>query len=245
MSEFIQFDDVTPIVFLPENLPFEDAREKLREGLQDQKAVLSGKTGRLQLGSRSIQLFDLRRFLKFFLDEFGFEITGLYTTPSVVHQFAERELKLKLFFPSAEPSVQTDVPVTADTSPPAPATSSDLVEEKNGRRTLSIRRTLRSGHSVRFDGDVVVYGDVNPGAQVEAAGDIVILGALKGMAHAGAAGDNKAFIFGFELQPTQLRIERKIAIAPQRDKLQSAAPEIATISEDRIVIDKYRTSFFR
>lgn len=40
---------------------------------------------------------------------------------------------------------------------------------------LMIRRTLRSGQTIHHDGPVVVYGDVNDGAEIVAAGDVLIL----------------------------------------------------------------------
>jgi septum site-determining protein MinC len=112
--------------------------------------------------------------------------------------------------------------------------------DDGSRRTQAVHRTLRSGASVRFDGDVYVYGDVNPGAQVVATGNIVVLGALKGVAHAGAAGDEKSFILAFELRPTQLRIARKIAIPPARAAGGELAPELATVVDGQVQIEPYK-----
>lgn len=108
-----------------------------------------------------------------------------------------------------------------------------------GRRTLSLHRTLRSGASVRFDGDVFVFGDVNPGAQIIASGNVVVLGTLKGLAHAGATGDEESFVFAFDLRPTQIRIGRKIAIPPEEDS-RPDEPELARLVDEQIVIDPYR-----
>lgn len=111
----------------------------------------------------------------------------------------------------------------------------------DGQRTLTLRRTLRSGAVVRFDGDLIVFGDVNPGAHVVATGNIVVLGALKGMAHAGAAGAEDSFILALHLRPTQLRIARRIAIAPERpDTGAVALPEMASVIDGQIVIEAYK-----
>lgn len=72
--------------------------------------------------------------------------------------------------------------------------------------TLYLRKTLRSGQKVVFGGNVVLLGDLNPGAQIEADGDIIILGNLRGTVHAGAEGDRKATVITSSLRPTQLRI---------------------------------------
>lgn len=55
--------------------------------------------------------------------------------------------------------------------------------EEPGIPGVMIRRTLRSGRTVHSRGHVVVYGDVNPGAQIIATGDIIIWGKLRGTAH--------------------------------------------------------------
>ncbi|MCB9686941.1 MAG: septum site-determining protein MinC [Alphaproteobacteria bacterium] len=132
--------------------------------------------------------------------------------------------------PSPAPEVRN---VPSATPGPAPA-------REEGKRTQVIHRTLRSGNVVRFDGDLFVFGDVNPGAQVVATGNITVLGALKGMAHAGAAGDETSFILAFDLRPTQLRIGRKIAIPPERRSGADLHPEIAAVVDEQIVLEAYQ-----
>ena len=122
---------------------------------------------------------------------------------------------------------------------PAPSEDDDSGGVR-GRRTLTVERTLRSGHSVRFEGDIIVMGDVNPGAQVIASGNVMIFGALKGLAHAGATGDDEAFILAFDLRPTQLRIARKIAIPPERAADARVETEVARIVGDHVVIQPYQ-----
>ncbi|TNE43705.1 MAG: hypothetical protein EP343_33305 [Deltaproteobacteria bacterium] len=75
-------------------------------------------------------------------------------------------------------------------------------------------RNCRSGTSLSFEGDVVIFGDLNAGAEVKATGDIIVLGSLLGVAHAGCKGDTEARIFANDLSPTQLRLAHQIAIAP-------------------------------
>jgi septum site-determining protein MinC len=113
-------------------------------------------------------------------------------------------------------------------------------DAEGGRRHLSVRRTLRSGVTVRYDGDVTVYGDVNPGAQIRAGGNVVVLGRLRGVVHAGSHGNEEAFILAFELAPTQLRIGKHIAIAPASAGSGEFNPEIAQVSGDTILIEPYR-----
>ena len=72
--------------------------------------------------------------------------------------------------------------------------------------TLYLRKTLRSGQKVVFAGNVVLLGDLNPGAAIEADGDIIVMGQLRGTVHAGAEGDLSSSIITSSLRPTQLRI---------------------------------------
>ena len=102
-------------------------------------------------------------------------------------------------------------------------------------RSLVIRKTLRSGQYIRFPGDVVVMGGVNPGAEIVADGDIYVFGTLRGIAHAGAAGDKSALVVALRLVPTQLRIADVISRSPDNSTLPDQ-PEYAYISDQRIMI---------
>lgn len=76
----------------------------------------------------------------------------------------------------------------------------------DGENAVLIRKTLRSGTSIKYPGHVLVEGDVNPGAEILAGGSIYIWGKLRGSAHAGIEGSEKEVICALELNPAQLRI---------------------------------------
>ncbi len=123
--------------------------------------------------------------------------------------------------------------------------ASDEADADLGGRTLTIQHTLRSGACVRFGGDVTIFGDVNPGAQIIAGGNIVVLGALKGMAHAGTR-DDRAIILAFDLRPTQLRIGKVIGVVPGADPDKagrSFLPELASVVDGHIAVEPYRGKF--
>ena len=103
-----------------------------------------------------------------------------------------------------------------------------------------IRHTLRSGQVERFlEGNIIVLGDVNPGAEVIATGDIIVLGVLRGVAHAGALGDTSSVIIALNLVPTQLRIGHFITRAPSGRQGISQKAEIARVSEKAIIVEEY------
>lgn len=96
------------------------------------------------------------------------------------------------------------------------------------------KRSLRSGQKITLDGHVLLWGDVNPGAEIVATGIILVLGALRGLAHAGATGDERAWVLALRLQPTQLRIADCITRAPAEKPRE---PEIAQIRSGVIVCE--------
>lgn len=53
---------------------------------------------------------------------------------------------------------------------------------------------IRSGQQLYFDGDLIVQGTVNPGAEVLATGDVHVYGVLRGRVLAGIKGDESAVI---------------------------------------------------
>ena len=106
-------------------------------------------------------------------------------------------------------------------------------------QTLLVRRTIRSGQRIEYDGNVVIMGDVNAGAVVTCSGDIIVLGALRGLAHAGAEGNTSAIVMAFRLQPTQLRIAHVISRAPDEATPRPEGPEVARVRNDMIQIEAY------
>ncbi|HDQ70696.1 MAG TPA: septum site-determining protein MinC [Chloroflexi bacterium] len=113
-------------------------------------------------------------------------------------------------------------------------------EDKEEHRAdgLVVRRTLRSGQSLRHPGNVVIIGDVNPGAEVVAGGDIVIWGRVQGVVHAGALGDDRAVICALDLAPMQLRIANHIARSPD-ERHRQPWPEMASVRDEQIVAEPW------
>jgi len=107
--------------------------------------------------------------------------------------------------------------------------------------TVLYEKSLRSGQNVSFDGNVVILGDVNAGAEVVATGHILIMGTLRGMVHAGAMGDEEATVTALRFAPTQLRIASHITRPPDDgDDLSNKQPETARIKDDAVVIEEYQ-----
>ncbi|MFO8060936.1 MAG: septum site-determining protein MinC [Bacillota bacterium] len=108
-------------------------------------------------------------------------------------------------------------------------------------RARVVRRTLHSGQSISHNGNVIVVGDVNPGAEVVAAGDVFILGRLRGIVHAGAGGHHSAVVVAFRMEPIQLRIGEVITRSPA-GRQESNLPEVARLQDGVIVVEEYHPS---
>jgi len=106
--------------------------------------------------------------------------------------------------------------------------------------TVMICRHLRSGQKFFTRGNVVILGDINPGAEIIAGGNILVMGALRGMAHAGAMGDEKSVIAAYRLNPTQIRIAKHITRPPDGERIVINNPEIARIKAGKVVIEKLK-----
>ncbi|GBF34888.1 septum site-determining protein MinC [Desulfocucumis palustris] len=115
----------------------------------------------------------------------------------------------------------------------------DTIGDEN---TILIKRTLRSGQRLHYDGNVVVMGDVNPGAEIVASGNVIIMGQLRGVVHAGASGNEKAIVMSFRLAPTQLRIANHITRPPDGDSPETGHPEIASIKNGVVTIEPFHAS---
>jgi len=125
-------------------------------------------------------------------------------------------------------------------------TSSKNTSEIN-KKNLSFSKThfhqgtVRSGEYLESPEDLLILGDVNPGAKVSAEGNIIIWGRLLGIAHAGSKGNSKATISALQLSPVQLRIAKKVARGP-KEKPQLGLAEQARIDAEEIIIFPLETT---
>lgn len=111
--------------------------------------------------------------------------------------------------------------------------------ESDDEHTKFHKKTLRSGQLLKSEGNVVIIGDVNPGAEVVAKGNIFVMGSVKGIVHAGAEGNREAVVVALNLVPTQLRIADIITRAPDENVKANYIPEVAYIRDNRIFIEEF------
>lgn len=102
--------------------------------------------------------------------------------------------------------------------------TADLKEEK----VAIISHTLRSGQYINFDGSVVILGDINEGAEVNASKNIYVFGIVRGIINAG----EKVISLGF--QPLRMSIGKKMLEVTPGDK-SYRKPRIAELENGEIV----------
>jgi septum formation inhibitor MinC len=112
-----------------------------------------------------------------------------------------------------------------------------------------IYSTLRSGQRVESEHSIVVFGDVNSGAEIISGGDIIVLGCLRGVAHAGAYDESGGgrVIFALKLQASQLRIGSVISRGEGSGRFEGSGrdaglglPELARVDGTSIVVEGYQ-----
>jgi len=119
--------------------------------------------------------------------------------------------------------------------------SKDVIEPVEGvseEKALWIQHTLRSGTRIEFLGNVIVFGDVNPGAEIMAAGSVLVWGRLRGLVHAGANGNEEAVVGALEFSPMQLRIAGKIAVSPKKNS--KGKLEIAKLKDGNLIAEPWK-----
>ena len=111
--------------------------------------------------------------------------------------------------------------------------------EEPAPKMLVINRTVRGGQEIKTESSVMIFGNVNPGAQIIAGGNIDIRGVCRGFVHAGAFGDENAFVVADRLMPMQIRIADVIARSPDNMEMTDHA-ERALIKDGRIVFESVK-----
>ena len=178
----------------------------------------------LHFGNRFIQKEDWERLKELLLRQ------GLFPRYAVAALQDSREILYK-----------EGLPVRDSLPPPTPDTRREAPTAPSGN-ALYVRRNLRSGQKQTFDGDMVLVGDINQGAEILAGGDVIVFGTVRGMVHAGYPDNKAAVVIALHLTPLQLRIGPIIARAednPKRSR-RDQQPEMACVKDEQIVILPYQ-----
>lgn len=217
------------LVTLPDTTEWEVVIEALSDEVDRRGAFFKGAQWVLDLQNREASQEDIL-YLRDILQAREVQLLGLLSTHETTRA-AARALLLHTHLDEIPTGIRTASPEPEEGQYVVPPVDS----EEYGTGGVLIKRTLRSGRTVRSQGHVVVIGDVNSGAEIIANGDIVIWGKVRGVVHAGAQGDESAVVCALDLAPTQLRIAGLITIPPQEtNKRRTPQPEIARVINGQI-----------
>lgn len=200
--------------------------QALAQRIDEKANFFAGARVTVDVGERPVPKYELSS-LKALLERRNLTLVVVQTTSQTTFDSAQA-LDLRIYAPD----------VTQRNTNNEALNTLPIDPEEPGIPGVLIRRTLRSGRTVHSRGHVVVFGDVNPGAQIIATGDIFIWGKLRGTAHAGAEGDKEAVICALDMSPNQLRIADLIATSP-KDKKRNVRPEIASVRDDQIIVEAW------
>ena len=110
-----------------------------------------------------------------------------------------------------------------------------------GEDALLIRRSIRSGILVKHPGHIIIDGDVNPGAELQAGKSIYIWGALRGSAHAGTEGSEDEVICAFNFSSPKMRIANIYISEKSLSKKSKKTPMKAYIEKGEIIIRDWKS----
>lgn len=210
------------LLCIREDVDFDVVLEQISERLEQNSGFLGGAQISLDLGWRELENEPFVRLTQL-LQERNVELNGVLSTSLQTRTVAE-SLGIKAIIgrlglahhqgrqlrqAQREAEEQASQEDSQESSVETPAALPPVVEpegEREQEATLYIKRTLRSGQKAVYPGNIVLWGDLNPGSELEADGDVLVLGTVRGRILAGAGGNAAAQIFCQSLHPTVLRI---------------------------------------
>ncbi len=212
-----------PTLFFDDRAPFADIVAALEEELARANGFFRGSPIVLHFGERFLQKEEWWH-LKEVLHREDVLLRYVVSNNAVSRKMLYREGL----------SVRENMP-----SPRKGKTGQDPIPPE-GQPTSYLRHGMRGGQKKVFDGDVILAGDVNQGAEIVAGGDVVVIGSLRGVVHAGYPDNEGAVVLALNLTPLQLRIGPMIAIPEEKQNPRGVRhPEVARVVDGQIVIEPY------
>lgn len=201
--------------------PFSDLLGALASRLAEAPAFFRGASLSVDTSRRKL-LVSERHQLEDLLSHYYMSVASLEQSRTI-----RKEMTAPLHLEETPP---LDIPVLKETQ--------DVRDPRESSDTLFLHRTVRSGQAIHHVSNVVVLGDVNPGAEIVAGGDIIVWGVLRGMVHAGYPDNANALVCSLLLSPVQLRIAHLLSRPPEGFEAQPR-PEIASIKNGQIVVETW------
>jgi septum site-determining protein MinC len=236
------------LLTLEPETPFGELLSALAQRLAEAPSFFRGASLAVDTSRRTLQVSE-RTQLETLLASYQVSVTSL--EQAQVRSLAQTQMTFQTITLSQaqSTSVAEELETKPETVPPissplhnsTPVVTTTEQPQRDAREssnTLFLRRTVRSGQAIHHPSNVVVLGDVNPGAEIVAGGDILVWGALRGMVHAGYPDNEQALVCALQLAPVQLRIAHLLSRPPEGFEVQPR-PEVATIRHGQIVVETW------
>jgi septum site-determining protein MinC len=223
------------LLTLEPETPFSELLNALSHRLSEAPGFFRGASLALDTRRRDLRISE-RTQLEELLANYQMSVTSLEQT-LVARQHDPEVISSNV---GSEPSidVSNETTITAEILSEPTQAQIDRLDPRDSDDTLFLRRTIRSGQAIQHASNVVILGDVNPGAEIVASGDIIVWGVLRGMVHAGYPNNGNAIVCSLVLAPVQLRIAHLLSRPPDGYQAQ-ARPEFATIKNGQIVVEAW------
>ncbi len=125
-----------------------------------------------------------------------------------------------------------------------PVQKIDIPRETQEHRHVGMLKvvytSMRSGQGINTDGDVLVWGHLNPGAEIKAGGSVIVAGRLLGVVHAGAFGREDVFVWAGSFETPQVRLGNKLCYADQKSTKCWRKGVLITLEDGEPVIREHK-----
>lgn len=127
--------------------------------------------------------------------------------PFLLQRFIEKSIKLEsIHFKKPVKKIFSDTQLNIKKEKITDEKMSENLPEANNSKSKLIFSSIRSGQVVEHDGDIVIIGNVNLGAEIHGSGNLIVFGDIKGTVKIGTGNPEEAYILSMNLHPNLLQI---------------------------------------
>ncbi len=113
-----------------------------------------------------------------------------------------------------------------------------LGKSRSSSDLLVLMQSLRAGQRVEHPGDVILFGNINEGAEICAAGSVFVHGRLKGLVHAGTGG-GECSITAKSFEAVQVRLGNKFCTTLGDDPRWQHKSVVISMENDALIAREF------
>lgn len=116
-------------------------------------------------------------------------------------------------------------------------TTHETIRKPEIKNHILVQKTLRSGQTAFFDGSVILLGDVNDGAEVQAEDSVYVFGEIRGSVYA------KNFIIAKKFLSAKIVIDDKVFIPENYENAESEEMKMLSIKNGELTLEAINKKF--